>query len=173
MKPFYQLNIAPQSSMSPLGEEVGFLEVSLTIAYIPDRICQCFGSSADKRAFIQLPSDRQPLESCSFALTNGQGGDGLARERARNPWRDPGCGIVRSSLLPCDVVSATTVFAARSTTPCLAGFLASRNAIPQSTLVVLARQKDMTKSTTLLLARCDMTQSKMKGAAVACSQSPE
>jgi hypothetical protein len=37
----------------------------------------------------------------------------------------------------------------------------------------IARQKDMTKSTTLLLARCYMTQSKMKGAPVACSQSPE
>src|SRR5438445_9079356 len=65
--------------------------------------------------------------------------------RARNPWRDPGCGIVRSSLLPCDVVSATTVIAARNTTPCLSGFLASRNAIPQSSLVVLARQKGHNK----------------------------
>jgi len=27
MKPSYQLNIALQSPMSPLGEEVGFLEV--------------------------------------------------------------------------------------------------------------------------------------------------
>jgi hypothetical protein len=65
--------------------------------------------------------------------------------------------------LPCDVVSATTVIAARNTTPCLTGFLASRNAIPQSSLVVLASRRGITKSTTLLLARCYMTQSKMKG----------
>ncbi len=32
-----------------------------------------------------------------------------------------------------------------NTTPCLAGFLASRNAIPQSSLVVLARQKGHNK----------------------------
>jgi hypothetical protein len=91
------------------------------------------------------PSSTTAITGVNEEYERQLSGNGLARERARNPWRDPGCGIVRSSLLPCDVVSATTVIAARNTTPCLAGFLASRNAIPQSSLVVLARQKGHNK----------------------------